>query len=106
MKYSAQSKQTLVRRYLSGKSVATLTAKHNIPRSTFYSWIKPYRKLKSSTDTEFSCQDYHNLKRLFDKLEEKLQVIKSHRMQSFAPLQEKLRTLEKLYGQHRTSCKF
>jgi len=73
---------------------------HSVPRSTLYSWIKRYQTLKSSTQTNVSHNDYYNLKRRADKLEERLKIIKAAGCGTSAPLKEKLVALEKLHGQH------
>ena len=104
--YSDELIKGIVEQYFNGQAVALLSAEHGIPRSTIYHWIKKHRNLKSSNNAEISYQDYHNLKRRFDKLEEKLMVIKAANCNLSSPLQEKLTALEKLYGQFsvRTLC--
>ena len=99
-KYSPKSISHIVSQYNSGQSVALLSVEHDIPRSTIYFWIKRYQKLKSTTGADISYQDYHNLKRKLNKLEEKLKVIKASECSLSAPLQEKLKALEGLYGQY------
>ena len=42
MRISIEEKQTLVARYWAGESVADICADSSVPRSTFYTWIKPY----------------------------------------------------------------
>ena len=97
--YDDELVKNIVTQYFSGKAVTLLSAEHSIPRSTIYNWIKKHRKLKASNNVEISYQDYHNLKRRFDKLEEKLTIIKMADCSTSSPLQEKLSALEKLYGQ-------
>ena len=99
--YDDELVKNIVTQYFSGKAVTLLSAEHSIPRSTIYTWIKKHRKLKASNNVEISYQDYHNLKRRFDKLEEKLTIIKMADCSTSSPLQEKLSALEKLYGQFR-----
>ena len=99
-KYDNALIQRVVEEYRKGQSVALLCAEHNIPRSTIYFWIKQSQKLKSQSGTDLSYQDYYNLKRKYNKLEEKLEVIKATECSLSAPLQEKLAALEKLYGQY------
>jgi len=99
-KHRPETIQTIVAQYTSGQAVAHLCAEHNVPRSTIYSWIEQHRKLKSTTNTEISHQDYYNLKRRAAKLEEKLKVLKAAGCGLSAPLQEKLEALERLHGQY------
>ena len=42
MRISTEAKQSLVARYQAGESVADICADTGVPRSTFYTWIKPY----------------------------------------------------------------
>jgi transposase InsO family protein len=99
-KYDKDLIANIVEQYSSGQPVTLLCIKYDIPRSTVYHWLGQNRKLKSSVDTEFCYQDYHNLKRKYDKLEEKLEVVKAAGCSLTAPLQEKLSALEKLYGKY------
>ena len=47
MRYNNLKKQELVSRYYNGKSVTEICEEHQIPRSTFYSWIQAYRPIES-----------------------------------------------------------
>ena len=99
-KYSPERIKTIVNQYTKGQAVALLCAEHNVPRSTIYFWIKQYQMLESTTDVNISYLDYHKLKRRVEKLEERLKVIRAAECSLSAPLQEKLKALEKLYGQY------
>jgi len=98
--------KTIIDQYTNGQPVAHLCVEHNIPRSTIYSWIKRHQKLKSEAKTDISYQDYYNLKRRADKMEERLEVIKAVGCGLAALLKEKLEALEKLRDQYsvRTLC--
>jgi len=98
-KHTEETVKIIIDQYTNGQAVAHLCVEHGIPRSTIYSWIKRHQKLRSTTDTNISHQDYYNLKRRADKLEERLKVIKATRCGLSAPLKEKLEILEKLHGQ-------
>ena len=100
MKYNNELIERVVKKYNSGQSVALLCAEHDIPRSTIYFWLKQNQKLKSQRDADLSYQNYYNLKRKYDKLEEKLKVIKAAGCGLSAPLQEKRAALKRLYGQY------
>ena len=47
MRYDEKEKRTLVSLYYNGKSVTEICQDHQIPRSTFYSWIQAYRPVES-----------------------------------------------------------
>ena len=95
-KYSSEDITAIVKQYINGQAVAHLCAEYGIPRSTIYSWIKRHQKLSSEAETDISYQDYYNLKRRADKMEEQLEVIKAAGCGLAAPLKEKLEALEKL----------
>jgi len=99
-KHTEATVKAIIDQYIGGQAVTHLCAEYSIPRSTIYSWIKRHQKLKSTTDTDISYQDYYNLKRRADKLEERLKVIKAAGCGLSAPLKEKLEILEKLHGQY------
>jgi transposase-like protein len=96
-KHSEEVIQAIINQYNNGKPVAHLCSEHGIPRSTIYYWIQQHRKLKSTADTEISYQDYHNLKRKHDKLENMLNIMRVSECSISDPLQTKLSALEKLY---------
>jgi transposase-like protein len=83
----------IINRYNQGHSVTLLSAEHDIPRSTIYFWLKRHQKLKSTTGTDISYQDYYNLKRRAERLDEKLNIIKAAACSLSVPLQEKLEAL-------------
>ena len=99
-KYSKKFVQNIVGQYEKGEAVAFLCKEYEVPRSTVYYWITQHKKLKSRSGTEVSYKDYYNLKRKYDKLEEKLAVVKAADCSFSAPLKAKLNALESLYGQY------
>ena len=69
--YKESFMRDAVDRFHSGQSVALLCAQLGVPCSTISAWIKQFKKLQSSGNTEISCKDYNNLKRHAKKLEGK-----------------------------------
>ena len=51
MRISTEAKQSLIARYQAGESVTDICADTGVPRSTFYTWLKPlhcdYNRLRS-----------------------------------------------------------
>lgn len=99
-RFTEQEKENIVAAYAEGQAVVSLCAEHSIPRSTLYSWVKRYDKLKSSSQVTVSYNDYYNLKRRAEKLVEQLNVLKAAGCGTSAPLKEKLFALERLYGKY------
>lgn len=44
MKYSEEQKKQFVNKYTSGETVKNICSGNNIIQSTFYNWIKQYKK--------------------------------------------------------------
>jgi len=87
-KFTGEEKKNIVTQYTNGQSAALLCIQHDIPRSTLYLWIKQHKKIKSSTPTTISYQEYSTLKKHVDMLEERLQVIKAAGCGTGAPLKK------------------
>ena len=100
MRFSKEQKQQLVARYQNGESVANICLETGIPRSTFYSWIKLFQTQITKSGMVVSPQEFLLLKRHVNKLEETVAVLKAADCTASAPLQTKLKELEKLYGRY------
>ena len=98
MHISTEEKRSLVARYQAGESVADICADTGVPRSTFYTWIKPY----TVTDSGYtvSQQAFIKMKQKLQKLEQKIEILQKVNCTVSAPLQEKLQELSKLHGQY------
>ncbi len=100
MSISTEEKQALVARYQAGECAAEICASSGIPRSTFYTWIKPYTMTTTASGYEVSQQEFIKMKQKLQKLEQKLEILQKVNCTASAPLQEKLQELAKLYGQY------
>ena len=98
MHISTEEKRSLVARYQAGESVTDICADTGVPRSTFYTWIKPY----TVTDSGYtvSQQAFIKMKQKLQKLEQKIEILQKVNCTVSAPLQEKLQELAKLHGQY------
>jgi len=102
MKYTAAQKQSLIERYHAGESAATLCLQSGVPRSTFYSWLKPQRTtaVGYNQPTEITLSEFVKLKSHAARLEKMIEVLKTVQCTATSPTQEKLAALEKLHGQY------
>lgn len=100
MGISVQEKQALVARYQTGESVAEICASSGVPRSTFYTWIKPYTITVTDSGYKVSQQEFIKMKQRLQKLEQKFEILQKVDCTASAPLQDKLKELAKLYGQY------
>ena len=100
MRISIEEKQTLVARYRAGESVADICADTGVPRSTFYTWIKPYTVTMTDSGHVVSQQAFIKMKQKLQKLEQMIEILQKVNCTVSAPLQEKLQELAKLHGQY------
>lgn len=100
MRYNEEEKRTLVSLYYNGKTVAEICQEHQLPRSTFYTWIQAYRPVESKNSARtVTHKDFGSLLRRCEKQEQIIAVLKSIPAIANAATQEKLAVLEPLYGQ-------
>lgn len=100
MKYSNEQKIKLVGEYHDGKSVLEICLKNNIPRSTFYTWVKSYKTISSSADYNLNLVEFIRMKKRIDKQTQIFEILKKVNCTYSAPLQQKLSELEILHGQY------
>jgi len=97
-RYSKQEKQNLINRYLSGESVPAIITETQIPRSTFYSWIKKYNEEKQSKNIRtVNLSNFRVLENKVERLNGMIKILQTATCTTTAPLNEKLPALESLY---------
>ena len=100
IRYSKEEKLSLVNFYYNGKSVTEICMEHQIPRSTFYTWIQAYRPVESKNSSRtVTPKDFDSLLRRYEKQEQIIAVLKSIPAIANVTTQEKLAVLEPFYGQ-------
>lgn len=99
MRYSDEEKRGFVMRYQNGESVSDICTQTGIARSTLYSWLKTYQTTITKTGMVVTPKEFSALKKRVEKMESIIQVLKSVDCTVSAPLQDKLKALEVLYGQ-------
>lgn len=100
MKYSENEKYELVKRYYDGEAVADICAENGIAKSTFYSWIKPYKTDYTELGVCVSGAEFVKMKNKVERLENIIAVLQKVNCNIESPLKVKLNELEKLYGQY------
>jgi len=98
-KYSETYKQNLVNRYLSGESAVTVITENNIPKSTFYAWVKKYNE-KQISHKPFNRKKFLDLENKVIKLENMVAILQSTLCPTIFPLKEKLVIAESLYEKY------
>lgn len=100
MRISIEEKHSLVARYQAGESVSDICADSGVPKSTFYTWIKPYTVTMTDSGHAVSQQAFIKMKQKLQKLEKKIEILQKVNCTVSASLQEKLQELAKLHGQY------
>lgn len=100
MRYTDALKKKLVEQYYNGDSVSDICLQHSIPRSTFYTWVKPFRTTYTQAGYEVNTNELMKLRKRVAKQEQIISVLKTIDCLSSAPLKEKLYALEKLHGKY------
>ena len=100
MKYSEKEKYALVKRYYDGEAVADVCAERGISKSTFYSWIKPYKTDYTDSGVCVSGAEFIKMRNKVERLESIIEVLQKVDCNIESPLKVKLNELEKLYGQY------
>ena len=99
-KYSITEKQNLIMRYQTGESVTGICLQSGVPRSTFYSWLKPRKPSIIETNETVTYLEHCKLKNQAIRLESIIDVLKKVKCTATSPLKEKLTALEHLHGQY------
>ncbi|WP_250229729.1 transposase [Anaeropeptidivorans aminofermentans] len=100
MKFSDEQKQKLVALYYNGESVSDICLQNGVPRSTFYTWLKPYHTQVTPSGHNVSANEFIKMKQRIDTLEQKVEVLQKVDCTVSSPLQDKLQEFSKLYGQY------
>lgn len=100
MKRSSEEKAQLVARYYNGESVSSICTQEGISRSTFYTWLQPYQTATTKSGVSISAAEFVKMKQKLEKLEQKIVILQTVNCTASAPLQQRLRELERLHGQY------
>ena len=68
MKYTQETKYALVARYYNGESASDICMKEQIPTSTFYSWLKPYKTSCTDSGLCVSGAEFAKMKKKVKRL--------------------------------------
>ena len=103
--FTSKQKADIANQYWNGTSVKDLCEKYNVPRSTLYTWLKPYQYVYASrhaTETIATQKEYNDLKRKFERLTLVLQAISDSGCITMIPLEKRITMYEQLSLQYGT----
>ncbi|TWH59439.1 helix-turn-helix resolvase-like protein [Desulfitobacterium sp. LBE] len=75
MKFVTEEKHQLVARYHNGESATNICIETGVARSTFYTWLKPYKATHTDTGYRVSAAEFIKMKQHLEKLEQKIEVL-------------------------------
>lgn len=61
MKITIQEKEIIAKRYLDGENVKCLIAEFRISRSSLYSWVRKYKKVKIEKANIVGIKEFRDL---------------------------------------------
>ncbi|MDD4565335.1 MAG: IS3 family transposase [Eubacteriales bacterium] len=100
MRFSDIQKKELVALYYGGGTVSDICLQSGVPRSTFYTWLKPYQTEVTPSGNIVSANEFVKMKQRLEKLEQKIEVLQKVDCTVSSPLQDNLQELSKLSGQY------
>lgn len=99
-KYTEEQINQCCLAYENGTPATTICAQFNIPRSTFYAWIKRRENALNQKQLQISPKNFSILKCRVSRLETIIEILQSIDCNANSPLDIKLSALEKLYGKY------
>lgn len=101
-KYTDEQRQQIIARYITGgETAANIIADTVIPKSTFYSWLKIYKKEQENSQRKpVNIRNFHLLENKVKRLEGFIEILQSVTCTAKSPLQEKLYAAEQLHGKY------
>ena len=95
-KYSQETKDYILKCYLSGESVLSIQKNSGIPRSTIYHWIKKYNHNHQSKGQVVNLKDYNDLNRKYEQCLTIIKILQSSPCLATDSVDEKYFAIEDL----------
>ncbi len=101
-KYTQEEKQAIIARYISdGESSTRILADTEIPKSTFYSWLRAYQEeQRVKKGKAVNIRNFRLLENKVARLESMIEILKSATCTPQATLQQRLCAAEQFYGKY------
>ncbi len=99
-KFSTKFKIEIVTQYIKGTPVLAICKDHNIPRSTIYSWIHKYKKIRVGKHSIISARELDILNKKVKRLEDENSILQECGCTVQSPLKDKLDAITKLDGEY------
>ena len=95
--YTAEEKQAVIEKYLSGITITEISKETGIGRNTIYTWIQPNNKKKPE---KVNMKDYLNLKKKCVQQEKMIEILQSANCTVSAPLKDRYNVIQELKEQY------
>ncbi len=100
MKFSDEQKKELVSRYHGGESASDICLQNGVPRSTFYTWLKPYQTEITPSEYIVSANEFIKMKQQLAKLEQKIEVLQKVGCTVSSRAFQAIRTIQRTHFMH------
>ena len=74
--YTTEFKNKIIRRYVEGESVSSISKSTKLSRSTIYIWLKDEQEKENLKTKPLNLGDFHKLKSKCQKQEEIIKILK------------------------------
>ena len=99
--YTQEEKQAVIDRVISGEPSAHILADTDIPKSTFYGWLRTYREEQEAKNRRtVNICNFHLFENKVARLESIVKILKSATCTPKSPLKQRLYAAEQLYGKY------
>lgn len=75
-KYTDEFKDTILKLYQSGKSLAELNREYGVPKSTISTWVKDNSKVVSNSSDDMTIKELRALKKELSQIKEENEILK------------------------------
>lgn len=75
-KYTDEFKDTILKLYQSGKSLAELNREYGVPKSTISTWVKDNSKIVLNSSDDMTIKELRSLKKELSQIKEENEILK------------------------------
>lgn len=94
--YTTEFKNKIIRRYVEGESVSSISKSTKLSRSTIYIWLKDAQEKENLKTKPLNLGDFHKLKSKCQKQEEIIKILQTSPCSTRAPLSERYEVIKEL----------
>ena len=94
--YTPEFKNQIVRRYIEGESVSSISKSSKLSRSTIYIWLKDAQEKENIKTKPLNLGDFHKLKSKCQKQEEIIKILQTSPCSTRVPLSERYEVIKEL----------